>query len=120
MRKVTELCKRSLSAILAAAMVLTSAPGTTMTALAAEQTEGIEMTVGEEPGQTGDQDKPEGSGEEAQPEGADEVAGEENGENDENRGAQDEGNPVEALTEPAFTKKPTDGKLGYGSKGFLR
>ena len=119
MRKVTELCRRSLSAILAAAMVLTSAPGTTMTALAAEQTEGIEMTAGEEPGQTGDQDKPEGSGEEAQPEGADEVAGEENGENDENRGAQDEGNPVEALTEPAFTKKPTDGKLGYGSKGFF-
>lgn len=41
MRKVSEKCRRALSAILAAAMVLTSAPGTTMPVLAAEQTAAV-------------------------------------------------------------------------------
>lgn len=48
MRKVSEKCRRALSAILAAAMVLTSAPGTTMTAMAAEQTDAIETVVDSE------------------------------------------------------------------------
>ena len=48
MRKVSEKCRRALSAILAAAMVLTSAPGTTMTAMAAEQTDAMETVVDSE------------------------------------------------------------------------
>lgn len=97
MRKVSEKCRRALSAILAAAMVLTSAPGTTMTAMAAEQTDAIETVVDSEEITVDDV---------ASPDGEEKVAldGEE--------GTEEGGTGSEAapLTKPEFAVKPEGGQ----------
>ena len=101
MRKVSEKCKRALSAILAAAMVLTSAPGTTMTAMAAEQTDAIETVVDSEEITVDDTDSPDDAekdvmnGEEGSPD----------------KGTMDEaGDPIK-LSNPVIEMTPGDGKV---------
>lgn len=133
MKRVSEKCKRALSAILAAAMVLTSAPGTAMTVSAAEQTEMIEEAAdgetvavedagildsdrmaaqeGEaEPGD--DQEVSEGAGDESIP-GAD---GADVGEQETGRTASEETaeGDMTALAAPVFTMNPSDGRVEYG------
>lgn len=95
MRKVSEKCRRALSAILAAAMVLTSAPGTTMTAMAAEQTDAIETVVDSEEITVDDVASPDGE-EKAALEGEGETG--------------DEGSEAAPLTKPEFAVKPEGGQ----------
>ncbi len=98
MRKVSEKCRRALSAILAAAMVLTSAPGTTMTAMAAEQTDAMETVVDSEEITVDDAASPDGEekaaldGEEGTDEGG-------------------TGSETTQLETPQFTMNPVDGKV---------
>ena len=133
MKRVSEKCKRALSAILAAAMVLTSAPGTAMTVSAAEQTEMIEEAAGSETvavedesildsarmaAQEGeaepedDQEVSEGVRDESTP-GAD---GADDGEQETGRTAAEEtaeGDMIE-LAAPVFTMNPSDGQVENG------
>ena len=95
MRKVSEKCRRALSAILAAAMVLTSAPGTTMTAMAAEQTDAMETVVDSEEITVDDVASPDGE-EKAALEGEGETG--------------DEGSEAAPLTKPEFAVKPEGGQ----------
>ena len=97
MRKVSEKCRRALSAILAAAMVLTSAPGTTMTAMAAEQTDAIETVVDSEEITVDDVASPDGE----------EKAALEGEEGTEEGGTGSEAAP---LTKPEFAVKPEGGQ----------
>lgn len=96
MRKVSEKCRRALSAILAAAMVLTSAPGTTMTAMAAEQTDAIETVVDSEEITVDDV---------ASPDGEEKAALEGEGGTDEGG----TGSETTQLEKPRFTMDPSDG-----------
>lgn len=98
MRKVSEKCRRALSAILAAAMVLTSAPGTTMTAMAAEQTDAIETVVDSEEITVDDV---------ASPDGEEKAALEGEGETDEGGTASE---PTQ-LSTPVFTRNPGNGEV---------
>jgi hypothetical protein len=98
MRKVSEKCRRALSAILAAAMVLTSAPGTTMTAMAAEQTDAMETVVDSEDITVDDAASPDGE-EKAALDGEDGTDGE------------DTGSTTQKLETPQFTMNPEDGKV---------
>lgn len=133
MKRVSEKCKRALSAILAAAMVLTSAPGTAMTVSAAEQTEMIEEAAGSETvamedesildgdrmaAQEGeaepedDQKVSEGAGDESTP-GTD---GADVGEQETGRMAAEETaeGDMTALAAPVFTMNPSDGQVENG------
>ena len=96
MRKVSEKCRRALSAILAAAMVLTSAPGTTMTAMAAEQTDAIETVVDSEEITVDDV---------ASPDGEEKAALEGEGGTDEGG----TGSETTQLGKPVFNMNPPDG-----------
>lgn len=96
MKKVSEKCRRALSAILAAAMVLTSAPGTTMTAMAAEQTDAIETVVDSEEITVDDV---------ASPDGEEKAALEGEGGTDEGG----TGSETTQLEKPRFTMDPSDG-----------
>lgn len=98
MRKVSEKCRRALSAILAAAMVLTSAPGTTMTAMAAEQTDAMETVVDSEEITVDDV---------ASPDGEEKAALEGEGETDEGGTASE---PTQ-LSTPVFTMNPGNGEV---------
>ena len=98
MRKVSEKCRRALSAILAAAMVLTSAPGTTMTAMAAEQTDAIETVVDSEEITVDDVASPDGE----------EKAALDGEEGTEEGGT---GSETTQLETPQFTMNPEDGKV---------
>lgn len=98
MRKVSEKCRRALSAILAAAMVLTSAPGTTMTAMAAEQTDAIETVVDSEEITVDDV---------ASPDGEEKAALEGEGETDEGG----TGSETTQLPTPVFTMNPGNGEV---------
>ena len=104
MRKVSEKCRRALSAILAAAMVLTSAPGTTMTAMAAEQTDAIETVAGSEVNAVDN---------EASLDGGEKTALE--GEGD----AGEETPTVTQLGKPEFTLDPSDGIVPNGGEAFF-
>ena len=98
MRKVSEKCRRALSAILAAAMVLTSAPGTTMTAMAAEQTDAMETVVDSEEITVDDAASPDGEEKAA-------LEGEE--------GTDEGGTGSETiqLSTPVFTMSPGNGQV---------
>lgn len=98
MRKVSEKCRRALSAILAAAMVLTSAPGTTMTAMAAEQTDAIETVVDSEEITVDDVASPDGE----------EKAALEGEEGTEEGGT---GSETTQLSTPVFTMNPGNGEV---------
>lgn len=98
MRKVSEKCRRALSAILAAAMVLTSAPGTTMTAMAAEQTDAIETVVDSEEITVDDVASPDGE-EKAALEGEDET------------GEGGTGSETTQLPTPVFIMNPGNGEV---------
>lgn len=133
MKRVSEKCKRALSAILAAAMVLTSAPGTAMMVSAAEQTEMIEEaadgeTVAVEDAGILDSDRMAAQEGEAEPEDAQEVsegAGDEStpgadgadvGEQETGRTAAEETaeGDMTALAAPVFTMNPSDGQVENG------
>ena len=101
MRKVSEKCRRALSAILAAAMVLTSAPGTTMTAMAAEQTDAFETVAGSEVNAVDN---------EASLDGGEKTALE--GEGD----AGEEEPTVTKLDKPEFILEPSDGNVANGGE----
>lgn len=98
MRKVSEKCRRALSAILAAAMVLTSAPGTTMTAMAAEQTDAIETVVDSEEITVDDVASPDGE----------EKAALDGEEGTEEGGT---GSETTQLSTPVFTMNPGNGEV---------
>lgn len=127
MKKVSGKCRQALSAILAAAMILTSVPGADMTAMAAEQTsemaavddaastdaaeEETEAADGGEDGQTAATDESGTSGESVQ-----ENAGEQDGNTDDEAsdGKKDEGSTEDASDEEqngeAATDESGDGK----------
>lgn len=133
MKRVSEKCKRALSAILAAAMVLTSAPGTAMTVSAAEQTEMIEEAAGSETVEVEDagildSDRMAAQEGEAEPEDAQEVSegagdestpgadGADDGEQETGRTASGETaeGDMTALAAPVFTMNPSDGQVENG------
>ena len=101
MRKISEQCKRTFSAILAAVMVLTSAPGTTMTAMAEEQTDAIETVVDSEEITVDDTDLPDDAEKAA-------LDGEE--ENPDKGIMDEEGDPIK-LSNPVIEMTPEDGKV---------
>ena len=117
MRIVSEKCRRALSAILAAAMVLTSAPGTTMTAMAAEQTAASapDTAVTE----IAAEQAADGSEEAAADNTAVPEEGEKNAlEGDGSEGETDNGEntDIQELESPVFTLNPSDGYVQNGEE----
>ena len=105
MRNVSEKCRRALSAILAAAMVLTSAPGTTMTAMAAEQTAALETAAGSENAAADDTAVPEEGGKTTL-----------EGDGSEGEADNGEDTDIQELESPVFTLNPSDGYVQNGGE----
>ena len=105
MRIVSEKCRRALSAILAAAMVLTSAPGTTMTAMAAEQ------AAASAPGTA----MSEMAAEQAA-DGSEEAAADDTAVPEEGGKTALEAPTMQELRSPEFTRNPSSGQVKNGGE----